>query len=78
MTQYTHIYFDAFGLSELLGLQSNIVMLKNVDTKVAGRKSVVSRAIAFMAVLSRFDSTAIEAENLAWARVAVFMIFEGG
>jgi hypothetical protein len=71
------MYLDTFGLWESPdGAQSNIVMLKNVATKAPGRNSVVRKAIAFMAVLSRFDSTAMEAVNSAWECAVAFIIYK--
>jgi hypothetical protein len=43
------------------GSQLNMVMLKNVATKVPGRNRVVSTAIVFMAVESRILETAMAA-----------------
>jgi hypothetical protein len=45
----------------LEGFQLNIVILKDVATKVLGRKEIVSTAMVFMAVLSRL----LEAEMAA-------------
>lgn len=80
MTQYTHMYGDTVGeVPEpgelpLEGFQLNIVILKNVATKVPGRKRVVSTAMVFMAVLSRLLEAAMAALYSASACVMTLSI----
>jgi hypothetical protein len=63
-TQYTQNRW--FTISEpWLADQSNSGIAKNAATKVAGRKHMVRTAIAFIAVESALDSTAIALDSTA-------------